>query len=184
MNPSTLGGQTQCVFLTADEIHAKFPNMFSDLLGCIKDVRIKLDIDDTIRPCRQPQRPIAFHLREPVGKELMKQVEEGILEPVDQSCGPTPWVANLVVVFKDKNVIHKRKVAFDDPSSKKVRTTQVAEKKEIALRLTCDSREANKAIRRIRYPSKTVEDLIYLVNGAEIFSKLHITKAFQRRPAT
>ena len=48
------------------------------------------------------------------------------------------------------------------------------------VRLTCDSRALNKAIRRTRYPSKTIEDLVYLVNGAKWFSKLDITEAFHQ----
>ncbi len=38
----------------------------------------------------------------------------------------------------------------------------------------------NKAVRRTRYPTKTIEDLVYLVNGARVFSKLNIRKAFHQ----
>ena len=51
----------------------------------------------------------------------------------------------------------------------------------LGLRLTCDSRAQNKAIRRTRYPSNTVKDLVYLVNGAIIFSKLDILKAYHQK---
>ena len=50
----------------------------------------------------------------------------------------------------------------------------------LSVRLTCTLRAQNKAIRRTRYPSKTVEDLVYLVNEATIFSKLDILKAFHQ----
>ncbi len=43
-----------------------------------------------------------------------------------------------------------------------------------------DSKRVNKAIRRTRYPGKTIDDLVYLVNGAKIFSKLDIRKAFNQ----
>ncbi len=48
------------------------------------------------------------------------------------------------------------------------------------VRLTCDCRTQNKVIRRTRYPSKTVEYLVYMVQGARISSKLDITKAFHQ----
>ena len=75
------------------ELIEMFPNLFSGKLGCMKGVEVKLDIDETVRPTRQPQRPIAFHLRDAVEKEILKQVDLGILERVDEKSGPTPWVA-------------------------------------------------------------------------------------------
>ena len=103
-------------------------------------------------------------------KKLLKQIEEGILERVDESSGPTPWISNLVIVPKEKGV---SKSSF----SKSVNKEQ---QYEFAIRLTCDNRSVNKAIKRIRYPTKTVEDLIYLVNGGTKFSKLDIIKAFHQ----
>ena len=154
---------------SAEELSRSFPNLFSGKLGCLKGFKVKLDVDPNVRPSRQPQRPVAFHLREPVERELRKQVEMGILEPVTQACGPTPWVSNLVVVMKDKDV--KR-----TPDGRCV--TNSGEIPEV--RLTCDSRALNKAIRRTRYPSKTVEDLVHLVNGATRFSRLDLMKAFHQ----
>ena len=46
------------------------------------------------------------------------------------------------------------------------------------VRITVDNRCQNKAIRRTHYPSKTLEELLYEVNGAQIFSNLDIIKAF------
>ena len=48
------------------------------------------------------------------------------------------------------------------------------------VRITVDNRCQNKAIRRTHYPTKTVEELLYDVNGAKIFSKLDIIKAFHQ----
>ena len=157
-----------------DVLVEKFPKLFSDKLGCMTGVEVKLDIDKSVKPCRQPQRPIAFHLRDSVEAELLKQVEEGILERVDHTSGPTPWVSNLVIVPKDRAIRNAKggvtKPAGDpkDPPA------------TFPIRLTCDSRAMNKAVRRTRYPSKTVEDLICIVNGAKVFSKLDIAKAFHQ----
>ena len=137
-----------------------------------------LDIDETVRPQRQPQRPVPFHLREAVEKELLKQEAIGIIERVDRKSGPTPWVANLVIVNKDKAVKgcktgSSRPIGSIKPNSDEPR-------KELDIRITCDSRAQNKAIRRTRYPSKTVEGLVFMVNGAKVFSKVDIIKAFHQ----
>ena len=52
-----------------------FPDLFSGKLGFMKDIKVKLDIDESIRPTRQPQRPVAFHLRDAVEAEIRKQVK-------------------------------------------------------------------------------------------------------------
>ena len=52
------------------------------------DVEIKLEVDETIKPVKQPLRPIAFHYREAVERELDRQVAEGILEKVEFGTKP------------------------------------------------------------------------------------------------
>ena len=46
--------------------------------------------------------------------------------------------------------------------------------------MTCDSKSLNKALKRTRFPTKTIEDIIHLVSGARIFSTLDLTKAFHQ----
>ena len=132
-----------------------------------------LDIDESVKPVRQPQRPVPFHLREPVEKELLKQESEGIIERVTTKSGPTPWVANLVIVNKDKLAKNAKCVASRSLAKQSI-------SKDFKIRLTCDNRAQNKAIRRQRFPSKTIEDLICQVNGSTIFSNLDIYKAFHQ----
>jgi transposase InsO family protein len=158
----------------AEALHAGFPNLFSGKLGKIKDVQVKLNIDDTVRPVRQAQRPIPFHLRAPVEKQLLNQESLGIIERVTAKSGPTPWVANLVIVDKDNPRKKNTKCTSSKPSANQ------PPEKEIRIRLTSDNRAQNKAIRRTKYPCKTVEDIIYLVNGAKVFSKLDIYKAYHQ----
>ena len=83
---------------TTKQLKAKFPSLFSGKLGCVKRYEVKLDIDENGKPIRQKLRPVVFHLREALIKEIRKHVEMGILDSMDESMGPTPWVANLVVV--------------------------------------------------------------------------------------
>ena len=151
------------VELSHEQIVAKFPELFSGKLGCLKGVCVKLDVDESIRPTRQPQRPVAFHLREAVEKELLEQINAGILEKVDQTSGPTPWVSNMVIIPKDKPVDEQGR-----PTTHK------------SVRITVDSKAVNKAIRRTRYPSKSIDDLVVQANGAVMFSVIDIMKAFHQ----
>ncbi len=59
-------------------------------------------MDPQVKPIAQPLRSVAIHLKDAVTKELLKQVEEGILEKVKMNSAPTPWISNLVVVNKEK----------------------------------------------------------------------------------
>ena len=79
-----------------------FSRLFNGVLGCVNDLEVKLEVDESIKPVKQPLRPIALHFLEPVEKELERQVAEGILEKVDPRTSPITWISNLVVVLKDK----------------------------------------------------------------------------------
>ena len=95
-------------------------------------------------------------------KELKKQVEEGILEPVLRNSGPTPWISNLVIVPKDRPVTGISGINSGSGGAR-----------ELSVRLTCDSKAVNKAIKRTRFPSKTIEDLVFEVNA--LFSHMFCT---------
>ena len=149
-----------------------FPKLFSGVLGCVKDVRVHLDLDPDVKPVRQKLRPLPFHLRDVVSKEIKKQLDLGILERVTDDMGPTPWVSNIVPVLKDKEV----RLGRDGMPI----TVRPQHEPAPEVRITVDNRCQNKAIRRTHYPSKTLEELLYEVNGAQIFSKLDIIKAFHQ----
>jgi hypothetical protein len=89
---------------TKEELKALFPNAFSGKPGCVKGVKVHLDIDPAVKPVRQKLRPVPFHLREAISKEIKKQVEMGILERVEDDMKPPEWVANIVPVLKEKEV--------------------------------------------------------------------------------
>ena len=163
----------------ASVLASKFPTLFSGKLGCFKDVFVKLDIDETIKPSRQQQRPIPFHLRDQVEEKLHEQIRMGILEPINKNSGPTPWISNLVLASKDKTVkLNQKRTGRELLRGPSMKLNQPVPTTDI--RITCDSRDANKAIRRVRFPSKTVDDLIYMVNGACEFSVLDIKDAFHQ----
>ena len=65
--------------------------------GKIKDVQVKLHIDESVIPVAQKPRRIPFHIRKDVEDEIKSLQEQDIIEDVD---GPTPWVSPVVAVPK------------------------------------------------------------------------------------
>ena len=65
---------------------------------------------------------------------------------------PTPWVSPIVAVPK----------------------------KDGAVRICVDMRQANAAIKRVRHPIPTVEDISLELNGAKYFSKLDLSQAYHQ----
>ena len=55
-------------------------------------------VANTIPPVHQPARPIPFHLREKLDRDLKKMEQEDIIE---KHHGPAPWVSNLVLSPKE-----------------------------------------------------------------------------------
>lgn len=157
--------------MSTDELVGKFLRIFSGELGCPANVVVKLEIDPSVKPVRQPQRPVPFHLRDAVSEEILKQVDQGILERVENNSGPTPWIANLVLVPKERSV---------SSSNPNWQTAATGEPHKPEIRITCDSRALNKAILRVRHPGKTIDDIGYQANGSTKFSKVDITKAFHQ----
>ena len=66
-------------------------------IGQLKNVEIKLHINETVPPVAQSARRIPFHMRKKVSKELENLEQQGIIEKVE---GPTPWVSPLVIIPK------------------------------------------------------------------------------------
>ena len=82
---------------------------------------------------------------------MRRKVSEGLNELEKQDIiervdGPTPYISPLVVIPK----------------------------KDGSVRLCVDMRIPNKAIQRTRHPSPTIDDLIHILNGATVFSKLDL----------
>ena len=71
---------------------------------------------------------------------------------IEKVHGPTPFVSPLVVIPK----------------------------KDGDIRLCVDMRMANKAIQRERHPTPTIDDLIHVLNGAKVFSKLDLRSGYHQ----
>ena len=77
--------------------------------------------------------------------------KQDIIERVPES-QPTPWVSPIVAVPK----------------------------KDGGVRICVDMRCANEAIKRVRHPIPTVDDVSFELNGAQYFSKLDLSQAYHQ----
>lgn len=85
----------------SQEITSNYPLLFSDNLGCCKDVTIHLKLKDGSKPIFCRARPLPFALRDNVERELNRLVELGILVPVQYSEYASPIVP---VLKRDKSI--------------------------------------------------------------------------------
>ena len=82
---------------TKSKIIAKFPAIFKGT-GTMRNYKVKFYVDEEVPPVYQPARPIPFHLRSKMDRELEIMEEEDVIEPHN---GPAPWVSNVVMTPKD-----------------------------------------------------------------------------------
>ena len=131
-------------------IFQRYPSLFTDL-GKMKNVEVKLHIDESVNPVHQTHRRIPFHKcksLEACGESLLR---EDIMEP---AVGPTPWVSPVVLVPKPKQ-----------PGG---------------IQLCVDMREVNSAISRERHLLPTLDEVIHNLNGATVFSKLDLNQGYHQ----
>ena len=76
---------------TAKAVLDKFP----DGVGRMKDVELRLDIDESVTPAVQSTRRIPFSQRKAVESKIGELLKEGIIEKVE---GHTPWLSPIHVV--------------------------------------------------------------------------------------
>ena len=136
--------------VTDTTIFASHPNLFSGI-GKLKNVKVELHIDQSVKPVALKQRRTPFHLREKVKDEIKHLLKQDIIEKVEGV--PTPWVSPIVVTPK---------------------------KNTNKIRVCVDMREPNKAIMRERHQMPTVDELINDLNGAKIFSKVDLRSGYHQ----
>jgi transposase InsO family protein len=133
------------------DIRKEFADIFTGV-GLLKDYKLKLHIDENVTPVALPVRRLPFGLRDKVDNKLDELLEMGIIEEIPEAT-PTRWVSPLVVVPK-------------------------ADGKDI--RVCVDMRRANEAIVRERHPIPTIEEVLYDLNGATVFSKIDLKWGFHQ----
>ena len=127
-----------------------YPGLFKGV-GKLKDTKVKIHIDTSIKPVARRHIRTPFHLRDKVGEEIEKLLKEDVIEKVEGE--PTPWISPIVAVPK---------------------------KNQNEIRVCVDMREPNKAILRERHLMPTVEELIHDLNGAKVFSKLDLRNGYHQ----
>ena len=129
-------------------------NKYSDVfkgIGKLKDVKVKIHVDENGIPVIQPYRTIPFHIRKQVEAELDRHEQ---LDSIDKVDGPTPRVSPFVVAPKPKNPFE--------------------------IRLCVDMREPNKAILRSRHITPTLDDMMLDLNGSKVFSKVDLGNGYHQ----
>ena len=74
---------------TLTECVVKYPEVFHEGIGKMRNYVVKFHVDPTVPPVAQAHRRIPFHIRWKVEDELTRLEELDIIERVS---GPTPWV--------------------------------------------------------------------------------------------
>ena len=104
-----------------------------------------------MKPVAQPHRRIPFHIRQKVEREIKSELEQDLIEPVH---GPTEWVSPLVIAPKPNNPYE--------------------------IRLCLDARQVNQVIKRTRYVTPTLDDILCDLNGTTVFSKIELEAAYKQ----
>ena len=134
---------------SVDAILDEYEDIFHGI-GKLKDVKVKLHIDESVKPVAQKHRRVPFHLRSKVDDELDRLLKAGVIEPVSEA---TDWVSPVVIVPKRDS---------DD------------------IRLCVDMTQPNKAIKRIRHVIPTLDEIRCDLNGAKYFSKMDLSKGYHQ----
>ena len=132
---------------------AKFPEVFSEKLGCLKDFKVHIPVAKDVRPRFFKARPVPYSLRDRVDAELCKMEEQGIWKKVTYS----QWAAPIVPVLKNPR----------DAGG--------------AVRICGDYKMTVNQIAPLdTYPIPNVNDQLATLVGGEKFSKLDLTQAYQQ----
>ena len=90
-------GSVNCMHKsTTDEILGSYQDRFTGL-GKLKDFKLELHVDESIKPVAQTARKIPFKMKKQLEHKLKELEDSDVIEKVQ---GPTPWVSPLVVVPK------------------------------------------------------------------------------------
>lgn len=127
-----------------------YPKLFSGKIGCLKDFMLELHEDTSIKPTKRFHYRIPYHLR-PQVEQLLDAREKGGL--IEKATGPTSWISACHVVPKK------------DPSQ---------------IRLVIDARPVNKAIKRHRHITPTLDDIAARMSGSTTFSKVDFKEGYRQ----
>ncbi len=133
-------------------------------LGKMKDIKVQLHIDQSVKPVAIPHRRIPYNLRKKVEAELDRLEKLDIIEKVKDE--ETTWMSPVVVVPKKKAKRQEFAQLLNDPNE--------------AIRVCVDMRKPNQAIKRERHICPTIEDITSVAAGSKIFSKIDLSRGYHQ----
>ena len=83
------------------EVLDKHEAVFDGSIGCLKDVKVTLQVNETAKPKFLKPRTVPYLLREKVEKQLSTMEQQGIISPVQHS----QWAAPIVPVPKSDGTV-------------------------------------------------------------------------------
>ena len=138
--------------LRAENIPEKYPEAFKGI-GKLKNFQLDIPIDPKVPPVIQPIRKVPLERLEPMKQLIKELLQADIIEEVN---GPTPRLSPAHIVPKN---------------------SETGEKK---WRLVVDSRLANLAIIRKKFPIRTFDELTIDLPGFAKASKVDFTWSFHQ----
>ena len=135
-----------------DRIKQEYDDIFHGI-GKFSDQEIEFDVDPSVMPVVQKQRPIPLGLQDKVEEHLKELLENDIIEGPLDSTEPHEWVSNAMITRK---------------------------KESGQIPLNVDMRYVNLAIKPTHYALPTVSELRHQLNGATRFTKLDLCHAFHQ----
>lgn len=117
-------------------------------LNKIKDVLIRIPIDESITPVQQRYRRTPVALEEAANRKIQEMLDRDIIEKIEE--GPAEWISPMVVVPKSDGDV----------------------------RICVDMREPNRAVKREKYPMPTFDEILPHIARGKVFSKLDVEQAF------
>ena len=137
---------------TIQAILDKHDKLFQGI-GKFSDQEIRFNVDPTVKPVVQRERPVPLGYRPRLSEHLKELRDNDVIEGPLDSTVPHDWVSNVIITEK---------------------------KSTGKIRMNVDMRHANIAIRETHFPVPTVRDLRHKLNGATTFSKLDLRHAFHQ----
>lgn len=137
------------------EVAERFPRIFEERIGCMKDVEIEIEVENGIKPKQIPSYPIPLHLQPFAKAKLDKMEANGVIE---KATGKLTWIHPVHVVEKL------------DPITREV----------VDARITSNCKQLNKHLILQKRSMPSVRELSHDLNGMQFFSKVDIKDAFNQ----
>ena len=132
-----------------------YPELFTGKIGNLRDFKISLDIDHSVRPIQQPSYPVEFALYDLCKEKIDSLVEQGILSRINGE--HVTWICPMHPVGK-----------FNDKG------------KLIDVRITCNAKTFNKALIPAKRHIPSVPELTRQLTKCKWFSIIDFKDAFNQ----